>query len=414
MSFDFDCKLFNKILVMVLAGGQGERLYPLTKDRAKPAVPFGGTYRIIDFTLSNCINSGLRKICVLTQYKSYSLDRHMRVGWNIFNNELGEFIENIHPQKRISDMWYQGTADAVFQNIYVLERERPEMVLILAGDHVYKMDYRELINFHISQKADLTVPCVEVPIGEASRFGIVSIDNAQRIINFNEKPAHPEPTPANPEVALVSMGIYLFNTELLVKRIIDDTKKDTEHDFGRSIIPSMIDKDRLFAYIFTDKDNRTTRYWRDIGTLDAYWEAHMDLVKAEPVFNLYDKSWPIRTYHPQFPPARANISATVPGEKCGMILDSLISNGCIISGAQIKRSVISPDVLIDCHSEIYDSIIMEGVRIGKNVKIRKAIIDKFVVVPDGKYIGYNGKEDTKQFTVTQKGVVAVHKEMPLL
>jgi len=399
---------------MILAGGQGERLYPLTKDRAKPAVPFGGIYRIIDFTLSNCINSGLRKICVLTQYKSYSLDRHLRIGWNIFNNELDEFIENIPPQKRISDMWYQGTADAVYQNIYVLESEHPEKVLILAGDHIYKMDYRELIEFHETNNADLTVPCIEVPIKEASRFGVMSIDNEQRIVEFNEKPASPKPIQSNPEMALVSMGIYLFNTQVLVKRVIEDTKRDTTHDFGKNIIPSMINKDRVFAFIFRDKNNKAVKYWRDIGTIDAYWEANMDLVQVDPIFNLYDNNWPIRTYHEQLSPAKTVFSELFPGGRCGTVLDSLVSNGCIISGARVERSILSPNVRIDNYSEVIDSILMAGVRIGKNVKIRKAIIDKSVIVPDGKHIGYNLEADAKQFVISEKGVIVAHKEMPLL
>ncbi len=406
--------MFKKVLVMILAGGQGERLYPLTKDRAKPAVPFGGIYRIIDFTLSNCINSGLRKICVLTQYKSYSLDRHLRIGWNIFNNELDEFIENIPPQKRISDMWYQGTADAVYQNIYVLEGEHPEKVLILAGDHIYKMDYRELIEFHETNNADLTVPCIEVPIKEASRFGVMSIDNEQQIVEFNEKPASPKPIQSNPEMALVSMGIYLFNTQVLVKRVIEDTKRDTIHDFGKNIIPSMINKDRVFAFIFRDKNNKAVKYWRDIGTIDAYWEANMDLVQVDPIFNLYDNNWPIRTYHEQLSPAKTVFTELFPGGRCGTVLDSLVSNGCIISGARVERSILSPNVRIDNYSEVIDSILMAGVRIGKNVKIRKAIIDKSVIVPDGKHIGYNLEADAKQFVISEKGVVVAHKEMPLL
>lgn len=404
----------DKVLVMLLAGGQGERLYPLTKDRAKPAVPFGGIYRIIDFPLSNCLNSGLKKISVLTQYKSYSLDRHLRIGWNIGNYELGEFIESIPPQKRASDLWYQGTADAVHQNIYVLEREKPEKVLILAGDHIYKMDYRELIAFHETKQADVTIPCIEVPLNEASRFGIVSIDNELQITDFVEKPAHPKPTPSNPHVALVSMGIYLFNTEVLVKQVIGDAKQNTSHDFGKNIIPSMIKNSRLFAYIFNDKNNKAVKYWRDIGTIDAYWDANMDLVQVEPIFNLYDTSWPIRTYYEQYPPAKTVFSELFPGGRCGMVLNSLVSNGCIISGARVERSVISPNVRIEDHSEIYDSIIMEGVRIGKNVKIRKTIIDKSVVVPDGKQIGYNPEEDARQFTVTERGIVVVPKELPLL
>ncbi len=414
MNFISDYNVFKKVLVMVLAGGQGERLYPLTKDRAKPAVPFGAIYRIIDFTLSNCINSELKRICVLTQYKSYSLDRHLRVGWNILNSELGEFIENIPPQQRISDAWYQGTADAVYQNIYVLERERPENVLILAGDHIYKMDYRELMAFHLAKNAELTIPCVEVPLHEAKRFGVIQADSEYQIKDFDEKPEHPKPMPANPGMALVSMGIYLFNTRVLVKRIIDDAKENTPHDFGKNIIPSMINKNRVFAFIFRDKNNKEVKYWRDIGTLDAYWDANMDLVQIDPIFNLYDKSWPIRTHHEQLPPSKTVFSDSFPGGRCGIVLNSLVSNGCIVSGARVERSVLSPDVRVDEYSEITDSIIMEGARIGKHVKIQKAIIDKSVIVPDGKHIGFNLEEDAKQFTITEKGIRVAHKGMPLL
>ena len=405
----------KKVLVMILAGGQGERLYPLTKDRAKPAVPFGGIYRIIDFTLSNCINSFLRKVCVLTQYKSYSLDRHLRVGWNIFSTELVEFIENVPPQRRISELWYQGTADAVYQNIYILERERPDKVLILAGDHIYKMDYRELIDFHNAKNADVTIPCIEVPIKDASRFGVMGVDNEHQIIDFDEKPSSPKPMPSNPEMALVSMGIYLFNTEALVKRVIDDAKKGTSHDFGKNIIPSMLlAKDRAYAFVFKDKNNKDVKYWRDIGTLDAYWEANMDLVQIDPIFNLYDSDWPIRTYHQQLPPAKTVFSEFHPGGRCSMVLNSVLSNGCIISGARVERSVLSHNVRVDCYSEVYDSIIMERARIGKGVKIRNAIIDKGVTIPDGKSIGYNPEEDKKLFTISDKGIVVVEKEMPIM
>lgn len=406
----FDHKLFKKVLVMLLAGGKGERLYPLTRDRAKPAVPFGGIYRIIDFTLSNCINSGLRKICVLTQYKSYSLDRHLRVGWNIFNTELDEFIENIPPQKRTSEMWYLGTSDAVYQNIYVLERERPELVLILAGDHVYKMDYSELINFHIVNKADITVPCIEVPLAEATRFGVVSIDNNYRIVDFDEKPSKPRPLPTNENVALVSMGIYLFNTEVLVKRIIDNAKKDSNRDFGKNIIPAMIQKDRVLSFVFADNKSKKVSYWRDIGTLDAYWEANIDLVKEDPDFDLFDNTWPIRTYNKQYPPAKYIFGH----EKKGMVKNALISNGCIINDACIEESIISPNVFIDSQSSAIGSVIMDGVKIGKNVKIQNAIIDKYVTIPDGMRIGYNLRDDEKQFTVTEKGIVVAHKEMHLI
>lgn len=406
----FDHTLYRKVLVMLLAGGKGERLYPLTRDRAKPAVPFGGVYRIIDFTLSNCVNSGLRKICVLTQYKSYSLDRHLRVGWNIFNTELDEFIENIPPQKRTSEMWYLGTSDAVYQNIYVLERERPEMVLILAGDHIYKMDYSELINYHIVNKADLTVPCIEAPLEDATRFGVVGVDNNSRIIDFDEKPLNPKPLPTNKNVALVSMGIYLFNTEVLVRRIIENAKNDTNRDFGKNIIPTMIQKDRVLSFVFNGNGHSTANYWRDIGTLDAYWEANIDLVKKNPDFDLFDDTWPIRTYNKQYPPAKYIFE----NEKNGMIKDALISNGCLINDASIGKSIISPNVTIGSQSSVMGSIIMEGVRIGKDVKIKNAIIDKHVTIPDGMKIGYDLQNDGKQFTVTEKGVVVAHKEMHLI
>ncbi|MDP6433177.1 MAG: glucose-1-phosphate adenylyltransferase [Candidatus Scalindua sp.] len=404
----------DKILTIILAGGQGERLYPLTKDRAKPAVPFGGIYRIIDFTLSNCLNSGLRKIVVLTQYKSFSLDKHLRLGWNIFNNELNEYVEQIPPQQRISDQWYQGTADAVYQNIYTLEKEQPEMVLILSGDHIYKMDYRNMALFHLENKADLTIACMEVPLSEGKRFGVIKTDEENRIVGFHEKPSEPIPSPNNPEVALASMGIYLFNTTTLVKAIIDDAKQDTNHDFGKNIIPEMIHSKRVYAYPFTDGTNNNLNYWRDIGTLDAYWEANMDLVQESPEFNLYDKDWPIRTHQEQNPPAKTIFKKTLPEERTDMILNSIVSGGCIISGAKVEGCILSPDVRVDTNSEIYDSIIMESVRIGKNVKIRKAIIDKSVNIPDYMSIGYNREDDSKHFTVTDSGITVVRKEMHLI
>ena len=404
----------DKILTIILAGGQGERLYPLTKDRAKPAVPFGGIYRIIDFTLSNCLNSGLRKIVVLTQYKSFSLDKHLRLGWNIFNNELNEYIEQIPPQQRISDQWYQGTADAVYQNIYTLEKEQPEMVLILSGDHIYKMDYRNMALFHLENKADLTIACMEVPVNEGKRYGVIKTDEENRIVGFHEKPSEPIPSPNNPEVTLVSMGIYLFNTTTLVKAIIDDAKQDTNHDFGKNIIPEMIHSKRVYAYPFADGTNNNLNYWRDIGTLDAYWEANMDLVQESPEFNLYDKDWPIRTHQEQNPPAKTIFKKTLPEERTDMILNSIVSGGCIISGAKVEGCILSPDVRVDTNSEIYDSIIMESVRIGENVKIRKAIIDKSVNIPDYMSIGYNREEDSKHFTVTDSGITVVRKEMHLI
>ena len=407
-------RLHKGVLTIILAGGQGERLYPLTMDRAKPAVPFGGIYRIIDFTLSNCLNSGLRKIVVLTQYKSFSLDKHLRLGWNIFNNELDEYIEQIPPQQRISDQWYQGTADAVYQNIYTLEKEQPEMVLILSGDHIYKMDYRKMAFFHQGNEADFTIACMEVPLNEGKRFGVIETNKENRIIGFHEKPSEPIPSPNNPETTLISMGIYLFNTTTLVKAIIDDAKQDTNHDFGKNIIPEMIHSKRVYAYPFTDENNNGLSYWRDIGTLDAYWEANMDLVQISPEFNLYDKDWPIRTYKAQYPPAKTVFNKDLPDGRADMILNSIVSEGCIINGAKVEGCVLSPDIRVEPHSEIYDSIIMEGVRIGRNVRIRKAIIDKSVKIPDNMNIGYNREEDSKHFTVTDSGIVVVRKEMHLI
>ena len=404
----------NKILTIILAGGQGERLYPLTMDRAKPAVPFGGIYRIIDFTLSNCLNSGLRKIVVLTQYKSFSLDKHLRLGWNIFNSELNEYIEQIPPQQRISDQWYQGTADAVYQNIYTLEKEQPEMVLILSGDHIYKMDYRNMILFHLENKADLTVACMEVPLNEGKRFGVINTNEENRIVGFHEKPSEPIPSSNHSGATLISMGIYLFNTKTLVKAIIDDAKQDTNHDFGKNIIPEMIHSKRVYAYPFADETNNNLNYWRDIGTLDAYWEANMDLVQESPEFNLYDKDWPIRTHQEQNPPAKTIFNKKLPNERTDMILNSIVSGGCIIIGAKVEGCILSPDVRVDTNSEIYDSIIMESVRIGENVKIRKAIIDKSVNIPDYMSIGYNREEDSKHFTVTDSGITVVRKEMHLI
>jgi len=401
---------YNKIFTIILAGGQGERLYPLTKDRAKPAVPFGGIYRIIDFTLSNCLNSGLRKIVVLTQYKSFSLDKHLRLGWNIFNNELNEYIEQIPPQQRISDQWYQGTADAVYQNIYTLETEHPEAVLILSGDHIYKMDYRNMIRFHQEKRADITIASMDVPLEEGKRFGIIQTNEDNRIVGFHEKPSAPIPSPNNPEVTFASMGIYLFNTKTLVKAIIGDAKQNTNHDFGKNIIPEMIHSKRVYAYPFGDENN----YWRDIGTLDAYWESNMDLVQASPEFNLYDKDWPIRTHKKQYPPAKTIFNKDLPDERTDMILNSIVSGGCIISGAKVEGCVLSPDVRVDSHSEIYDSVIMESVRVGRNVKIRKAIIDKYVNIPDNMNIGYDREEDSKHFTVTDSGIVVVRKGMHLI
>ncbi|MFA7328189.1 MAG: glucose-1-phosphate adenylyltransferase [Candidatus Ratteibacteria bacterium] len=399
-----------KTLVFLLAGGKGERLYPLTKDRAKPAVPFGGNYRIVDFPLSNCINSGLRQIFMLTQYKSISLDRHIRLGWNILNPELGEYVTVLPAQQRVSDDWYRGTADAIFQNIYTLEREKSELVLILAGDHIYKMDYRPMIEFHRSRNAEITVAVMDIPISEAHRFGVLEIDRDNRIVSFEEKPKAPRAIPGVPGRALISMGIYLFQTDALVREVIADTKlKNSSHDFGRDILPRLIQEGQpVWVFPFQDWCEGKGKYWRDVGTLEAYYEASMDLVSVTPQLDLYESTWPIRTYQPPLPPAKTVFRDS---DRCGQVLDSLIGDGSIVSGAKVVHSIISAGVFIHSYSEIEDSVIMEGVDIGRHAKIRRAIIDKHVKVPEGFRIGYNPEEDRKRFTVTDTGIVVVPERM---
>jgi glucose-1-phosphate adenylyltransferase len=401
---------------MLLAGGQGERLYPLTKDRAKPAVPFAGVYRIIDFTLSNCINSGIRRIHVLTQYKSISLHRHVLMGWNIFNTELGEFIDLIPPQQRTSESWYLGTADAIFQNIYTLDQERPGYVLILAGDHIYRMDYGEMLEFHVENQADLTIACVEVPRTEATRLGVMEVDASWRVVGFEEKPAEPKPLPERPDQSLASMGIYVFNTEKLVRELFEDARRgpeETSHDFGKDIIPHMVRAgDRVFAFPFRDAQGRGRAYWRDIGTLDSYYAANMELIQAEPIFDLYDPQWPWRTYQHQLPPAKT-VHAYREQGRVGMALDSLLSPGCIVSGGQVERVIMSPRVRINSFAFVSDSILMENVNVGRHARIQRAIIDKDVDIPPGDVIGFNLEEDRRRFKVTEGGIVVVPKGLIL-
>jgi len=398
----------NNTLVVLLAGGQGERLYPLTRDRAKPAVPFAGSYRIIDFTLSNAANSGLRKIDVLTQYKSHSLQRHLQLGWNIFNYELGEYLNVIPPQQRMASTWYRGTADALFQNIYILERVRPAYVLILSGDHLYKMDYARMLDYHLRKAADLTVACIEVTRTEASRFGIIQVDDQNRIIDFDEKPARPKPIPGRPHAFLGSMGVYVFNTEELVRQVIADAKRNTAHDFGKNILPAMIRNRRVFVFNFTHGAVGKP-YWRDIGTLDAYWQASMDLLGPDPSFQLADSHWPLRTYRSQHPPARI-ISTQGTGE--GLAANSLISAGSVINNATVTDSVISPSVTIQPGASVKGSVIMEGTVIGAGAKVRNAIIDKNVHIPAGAEIGFHPDKDRRRFTVTDSGLVVIPKELP--
>lgn len=401
--------MMRRVLTFIMAGGKGERLSPLTRDRAKPAVPFSGVYRIIDFTLSNCVNSGLRRIHVLTQYKSISLHRHLRMGWNIFDTELGEYIDIIPAQQRVGSDWYKGTADAVYQNIYTIEQDKADDVLILAGDHLYKMNYYKMIDFHRANDADLTVSVVEADRASASNLGVVETDKDGRVTGFKEKPKEPSTIPGKPDKIYASMGIYVFKTDVLEEEVEEDARKSTGHDFGKDIIPQMLKKKRkIFAYNFADEKGYPC-YWRDIGSIDAYYEANMDLMKYNPEFNLYDRDWPIRTYHEQFPPAKTLFSGKEDKARIGLLLDSLICDGCVVSGGRVERCVLSPNVRVNSFSEVYDSILMEGVNISRYAKVRRAIIDKYVNIPQNEAIGYDLDKDKKRFFVTESGIVVIPK-----
>ena len=398
----------NNTIVMLLAGGQGERLYPLTRDRAKPAVPFGGPYRIIDFTLSNCLNSGLRRINVLVQYKSASLNEHIARGWTLFNAELGEYIRTTPPQQRSgSAEWYKGTADAIYQNIYALDRERPRWVLILSGDHVYKMDYRELLRAHVERTADLTVSCLEVSKPTATKLGVAEVDAELRIVAFHEKSPDPPEIPGKPGRCLASMGVYAFGTETLVREVVRDAKRHSAHDFGKNLIPEMVKTHRVWAYNFAA--GRWGNYWRDIGLLDAYWQANMDLVSVQPAFNLYDPDWPVRTAQPQMSPAKFVLDE--PDGRRGSAINSVVSSGCIISGATVRHSILGPGVRVHSYAEVERSILFDGVDVGRGCRIRNTIVDKGVRIPPGEKIGHELQGDRARFTVTAGGVVAVPKEM---
>jgi glucose-1-phosphate adenylyltransferase len=396
-------------LVILLAGGAGERLFPLTKERAKPAVHFGGPYRIIDFTLSNCINSGLRRIFIATQYKSLSLNRHVRMAWNVVSEELGEFIEILPPQKRVGEHWYLGTADAVFQNLYSIEREAPSHVIVLSGDHVYKMDYSRMLRFHRDKGADVTLATIEIPVSDGRRFGIVAIDGTERVTGFLEKPVSPPSIPGNPGTALASMGIYVFSADVLVRALEEDAARpDSQHDFGKDIIPALIHSSPVYSYRFYDENKKSAKYWRDIGTLDAYYDASMDLCHVTPEFNLYDPEWPLRTYQPQAPPAKFVFGEE--GRRCGQAIDSIISSGCIVSGSRVTGSILCPNVRVHSFCTIDQTILMQGVRVGRHARIRRAIIDRDVLIPRGARIGYDLEEDRRRHTVTEGGVVVVTAE----
>ena len=400
----------HNVLALVLAGGKGSRLEPLTRDRAKPAVPFGSGYRIIDFTLSNCINSGLRRMLVLTQYKAASLDRHINLGWRFLCRELNEFIDVLPPQQRLDENWYQGTADAVYQNIYTIEKIGAEYTLILSGDHIYKMDYAELIRDHIDSGADATVACIPVPLHEGSDFGIMHIDPDHNVLSFDEKPAEPECIPGDPEHCLASMGVYVFKTDFLFEQLCQDaTVAGSRHDFGHNIIPNMIGTRKVRAYPFRDKNTGERCYWRDVGTLDAYYEANMDLVHVDPQLNLYDPTWEIRTYHPPLPPPKFVFNdANVAEPRVGTALDSVVGLGCILSGGKVERSMLSPGVRVNSWAHVEDSILFEGVDIGRHAKVRKAIIDKNVHIPAGMEIGYDPELDkSRGFTISEGGVTVI-------
>jgi glucose-1-phosphate adenylyltransferase len=397
----------KNVLTFILAGGRGERLHPLTRDRAKPAVPFGGNYRIVDFTLSNCINSGLRRIFVLIQYKSFSLQKHILAGWDVVSTQLGEFIDVIPAQQRLGEDWYKGTADAIYQNIYAISDHNPDLVLILAGDHLYKMDYQKMIEAHTKAKADVTVSCVKMPKKDSGMFGVIEVNKDGFIAGFQEKPQTPRTIPSDPDKIYASMGIYLFSRKVLQSELERDAVDvRSEHDFGKNIIPKMVaGKKKVLAYNFSEQSN----YWRDIGTRDAYYQANMDLVQPDPPFDLYDKTWPLRTYYSHYPPVLMRTLREGGNEISGTVVDSIIAPGCIIEGGRVESSVLSPLVTIRKHALVQDSVLMEGVVVGAGSQIKNAIIDKQVVIPPGEKIGYDLDVDRKRFAVTTSGIVIVAK-----
>jgi glucose-1-phosphate adenylyltransferase len=401
-------KIIHNAVAFVLAGGVGVRLHPLTRDRAKPAVPFGGKYRVIDYTLSNCVNSGIRKIFILPQYKSFSLALHTRDAWNIFSPELGEFLVHLSPQMRVGEDWYKGTADAVYQNIYHLEQIDEDYVLILSGDHIYKMDYGHFIRYHQKKRADLTISAIEVDLREAHRFGVIQVDETGKVCGFEEKPERPKAIPGKRGKAFVSMGVYIFNRKTLIDILNKDAGMETSHDFGKDIMPYMYPNHRVFVYRFGMAGGKDANYWRDIGTIDAYYQANMDLASVSPVFNLYDRNWPIRTYEGQYPPAKTVFADEDKG-RAGKALDSIICSGVIISGGRVERSLISPGVRINSYAEVTESILLHNVVIGMHAKVKRAIIDKGVRVPAGMKIGYDLEKDRQRFFVSDEGIVVIPK-----
>jgi glucose-1-phosphate adenylyltransferase len=402
--------VYRDVLAIVLAGGRGSRLEPLTRDRAKPAVPFGGIYRIIDFTLSNCINSDLRKVLVLTQYKATSLNRHIDQGWKFLSRELGEYIEVIPPQQRIAEIWYQGTADAIYQNVYTIEKAAPRDTMILAGDHIYKMNYARMIDHHREQQADLTIACLPVPRVQSRDFGIMGVDAENHVKSFLEKPKDAPGLPGQPDSLLASMGIYVFNTDVMYELLFQDAarKESSNHDFGRDIIPAMLaGGSRVLAYPFRDENRKSAAYWRDVGTLDAYYQTSLDLIQVDPILNLYDQDWPIHTFQPPYPPPKF---VHTEGDRRGAAFNSIVCQGAIISGGQVYRSIVSPGVKIHSYALVEDSILFDDVVVGRSARIRRAIVDKDVRVPTGFEVGWNREADlARGFIITDDGITVVAK-----
>jgi glucose-1-phosphate adenylyltransferase len=405
----FVSSLTRSTMAMIMAGGRGSRLGDLTRVRAKPATPFGGKFRIIDFPLSNCVNSGIRQVFILTQYKAHSLIQHIHRGWSFLKGEFGEFIQILPAQQQMGEHWYQGTADCIYQNIDLIREHAPEFVLVLAGDHIYKMDYGPMIAFHTENKADITVGVIQVPLHEATGFGVMTVDDHDRIVKFTEKPVNPEPVPGNPDAAMASMGIYVFNREFLLDALEADAKDpDSDHDFGKNIIPKCIQRDRVFAYPFQNVQTQAQSYWRDVGTIDAYFRANLELVYVHPELNLYDADWPIWTYQEQLPPAKFVLDDS---GRVGMATNSMVSGGCIVSGATIRQSLLFSSVNVNEGTEITQAVLLPGVTIGKRCRITRAIIDKRCDVPDGTVIGEDHAEDSRRFMVTEEGVVLVCPHM---
>lgn len=405
----FVSRLTRKTLALILAGGRGSRLLDLTRWRSKPAVPFGGKFRIIDFPLSNCINSGIRRIGVLTQYKAHSLILHIQRGWGFLRGEFGEYVELLPAQQRIESSWYAGTADAVHQNIDIFRNHDPDYVLILAGDHVYRMDYGSMIAHHVATGADMTVGCIEVDLETAKSFGVMSVDDDTRVIEFEEKPQNPQPMPGRDDVALASMGIYVFNKAFLFEQLIKDADTPgSSHDFGKDIIPAVIGKYRVIAYPFRDPKSGGQGYWRDVGTIDAFWSTNLELTGVTPELNLYDRTWPIWTYQEQLPPAKFVFDDD---DRRGMAIDSMVSGGCIISGSTVRHSLLFSNVRVNSFSVVEDSVVLPDVEIGRDCQINKAVIDKRCIIPDGTIIGKDPEADAKRFTVSPKGVVLVTPKM---